>query len=311
MTSPALSLPSFRRQQLLLEFSALKRNCPEGIYTSPHPSDPSTWSGVLFVRSGPYASAILRFDMVFPTQYPDVPPLITFATEIFHPLLVPLTTYTFAAGAVDPSLTVSSADTGRLPPGSFQFRQAFPSWSSARRKRHSAGSSSISSAASTSHAVSDITQAVPSPTSEENEADPSQPSLAQILEYMKRAFEDVELLDNLSLRDAGNPSAWHAWRAHRGLPKVGSRSISPAGGLPGQPGLSPARHPGDWNWDGVWESRVRNGIGESISDAALYGSKTGRPSGSAHETIKFQRQDEDRLLGAQQMMASMAGSTAT
>lgn len=310
MTSPVLSLPSFRRQQLLLEYSALRRKCPEGIYASPHPSDPSIWSGVLFVRSGPYASAILRFEAVFPTRYPDVPPLVTFATEIFHPLLVPLTTYTFAAGALDPSLTVSSADTARLPPGSFHFSHGFPSWNTAKQKRYSAGSSSISSAASTSHAA-DNAHPNTSPKADETEQDQDRPSVAQVLEYMKRAFEDVELLDSLSLKDAGNPSAWHAWRAYRGLPKIGPRSISPAGGVPGQPGLSPARHPADWNWDGVWESRVRNGIDESISDAALYGSKTGRPAASANESIKFQRQDEDRMLVAQQLMASMTGPAPT
>ncbi|KAI9691961.1 MAG: hypothetical protein M1820_009669 [Bogoriella megaspora] len=35
-----------------------------------------------------------------------------------------------------------------------------------------------------------------------------------------------------------------------------------------------ARPPSEWNWEGVWEERVKKGIQSSISDSILYGSNT-------------------------------------
>jgi hypothetical protein len=69
------SLPTVRRQQLLAELyvcfrdlvdisrlltdcpflfasAALKQACPQGVYVSLTPGDPSLWSGVIFVRKG-------------------------------------------------------------------------------------------------------------------------------------------------------------------------------------------------------------------------------------------------------------------
>ncbi|KAJ5786743.1 uncharacterized protein N7503_011955 [Penicillium pulvis] len=68
--------------QLHLEFSSLRHAAPLGVYVSLAPGDPTLWSGVIFVRSGPYASAILRFQIRFPDIYPDLPPLVTFATDL-------------------------------------------------------------------------------------------------------------------------------------------------------------------------------------------------------------------------------------
>src|SRR5436190_18841862 len=92
--------------------------------------------------SGPYASAILRFQVRFPPSYPDLPPLVTFNTDIFHPLLVPLTTYTFTTGSSDTD-TVSATDEERLPPGGFSLRHGFPHWFG--RARRSATNSAASS----------------------------------------------------------------------------------------------------------------------------------------------------------------------
>jgi hypothetical protein len=36
-----------------------------------------------------------------------------------------------------------------------------------------------------------------------------------------------------------------------------------------------ARRPGEWNWDGVWEFRVKKGIEASQSDAILFGNSAG------------------------------------
>ena len=92
---------------------------------------------------GPYASAILRFQIRFPPTYPDLPPLVTFTTEIFHPLIVPLTTYTFTTGSSDTD-TVSATDEGRLSPGGFSLRHGFPHWFG-RSKKNAATSLSSSS----------------------------------------------------------------------------------------------------------------------------------------------------------------------
>ena len=104
-----------------------------------NPTDPTYWSGVIFIRKGalyslryhlglsdshslgPYASAILRFNIKFPPTYPELPPLITFTTDIFHPLIVPLTTYTFTTGSSN-EVPVSATDEERLSPGAFSLR---------------------------------------------------------------------------------------------------------------------------------------------------------------------------------------------
>lgn len=68
---------------------------------------------------------------------------MTFSTDIFHPLLVPLTTYTFTTGSADTTDTVSATDEERLPPGGFSLRHGFPHWFG--RARKSATNSAASS----------------------------------------------------------------------------------------------------------------------------------------------------------------------
>lgn len=303
----SLALPSYGRQQLLLEFATIKARCPEGIYLSPGPANPAIWSGVLFVREGPYASAVLRFEIAFPPAYPDAGPSINFSTELFHPLLVPLTTYTFAAGALDPNATLSSRETERLKPGSFNLREAFPLWYANKNDRRSARSSSIGSGLST-ESVSTKDRVLPAhATTKEDIAKTETQTLQAVLQYVKQAFEDAQFLDSLPPRAAVNTNAWHAWRAHRGLPKLGSRSTSPASAESGRTPLSPRLDPGDWNWDGVWESRVKNGIEESMSDAILFGSKSNRPVTSTSGPIKFAKNDDDKTQEIQTKMLRALG----
>lgn len=227
--------------------------------------------------TGPYASAILRFELLFPPSYPEAAPLLIFSTDIFHPLLVPLTTYTFSPGAVDPTATYSASETERLPPGAFSLRYRFPQWfPTVERGRTGVRASHGSRAEDGS---------VQAPHNDEhsglepnNADDVRQPTTAitiTLLQYVKSAFENPEVLDDLPLDAAGNPNAWHAWRSHRGLSKAAGRSVSPTGAKPARAGASP-RNPADWNWDGVWEARVRNGIEESTSDALLFGGKNAR-----------------------------------
>lgn len=250
-------------------------------------------------RSGPYASAVLRFQIRFPDSYPNLPPLVTFATDVFHPLIVPLTTYTFSTGASseDP---VSATDEERLPPGGFSLRHGFPHWFGRAKK---SGINSTASSRTVSHSGSGVvpgdkvkdtatenspneTEEEPSSTTQPQEdrndgesngdriaAMPSADQFREhkesvpvsvLLNYIRSTFDDETVLDSLPLEAAGNPSAWHAWRAHR----HGSSSSALKKGSP------QTRLPGDWHWDGIWAKRVRSEIESSNSDQMLFGNVT-------------------------------------
>lgn len=296
-----MSIPSYKRQQLLLEFAAIKVRCPEGIYLSPAAANPTLWSGVFFVREGPYSGTVLRFEISFPESYPESGPTFSFLTEVFHPLLVPLTTYTFAAGALDPNATLSAGDAERLPPGSFNLREAFPEWYMNKDVRKDTFQQSVNVTPSLepgNDAVGDDVHVLR----------PEAPmKLVESMDYVKRAFEDAEFLDSLPLRAAVNTNAWHAWRAHRGLPRIVSRSISPASAESGRTPLSPGKTPGDWNWDGVWESRVKNAMEESTSDAVLFGSKNNRLPSTLNAHIRFAKNDDDQTREIQDAMIQAIG----
>ncbi|PKX93771.1 putative ubiquitin-conjugating enzyme [Aspergillus novofumigatus IBT 16806] len=260
------NIPALRRQQLLLEFASLKHAAPPGIYISITPGDPTLWSGVIFVRSGPYASAILRFQIRFPDSYPELPPLVTFSTDVFHPLIVPLTTYTFSTGASteDP---VSATDEERLPP---------------KTGRLSTGSSRPVSVngANAGEGEPATTDGLSSPSSRQpngaeegdnltkdkgtaSDARKTVP-VAVLINYIRSTFDDENVLDSLPLEAAGNPSAWHAWKAHR---RENSESARPNS----KRGSPQARLPGDWHWDGIWAKRVQHEIEASHSDQMLFG----------------------------------------
>ncbi|KAL1867435.1 hypothetical protein Plec18167_008708 [Paecilomyces lecythidis] len=368
------NIPSLRRHQLLLEFASLKHAPPPGVYVSLTPGDPSLWSGVLFVRGGksfldpetaarwlaltveselteirtpgPYASAILRFNIRFPAAYPDLPPLVTFSTDIFHPLIVPFTTYTFTTGSsnADP---VSATDEERLPPGGFSLRHGFPHWFGRARRStgtsvvssrnvsgsapNSAGRDSIGSPARPAEQASSEQQTQndvsgpSSPRQEEQDAGHDAPGLpasagsvnasqrvspvpsadrpgeykkdvpvVALLNYIRSTFDDEKVLDSLPLEAAGDPGAWHAWRAHRRL--SGASSTGDASAKRGNP---QARRPGEWNWEGVWEKRVLSGIAASQSDAMLFG---GTPRSGGEETIRFLNMDEGSLASVKRMI---------
>lgn len=85
-----------------------------------------------------------------------------------------------------------------------------------------------------------------------------------LLNYIRSTFDDETVLDALPLEVAGNPSAWHAWRAHR---NGGSNSAL-------KKGSPQTRLPGDWHWDGIWAKRVRSEIETSNSEQILFGNVT-------------------------------------
>ena len=245
-------------------------------------------------REGPYAPAVLRFHVSFPPGYPTLPPVITFFSDIFHPLVTPLTTYIYTTGSPSTD-TVSATDEERLPPGGLNLRHGFPGW-------FGRGKKSIASSRVSSGNVSESLEApIRNDASERKESganapftaslsqEPQQPTgqtikdsiqqpygIFQVLNYVKRAFDSETLLDGLPSEAAGNPGAWKAWRAHRAQKTESSSSWLAAekevGGLRKEDkAMSPASQQDEWNWDGVWESRVRKGIDSSISDAVLFG----------------------------------------
>ena len=87
------------------------------------------------------------------------------------------------------------------------------------------------------------------------------------MQYVKQAFNDETALDSLPLEAAGNTGAWKAWRAYR-ISK-GAMSAGAAISKDGE------KKSDDWNWDGVWEERVRRGIDASISESVLFGGAGG------------------------------------
>ncbi|RDL35821.1 UBC-like protein [Venustampulla echinocandica] len=307
--------------------SSLKYACPHGVFVSLTPGDPTLWSGIIFVRKGPYAPAILRFQISFPPAYPSLPPLVTFSTDIFHPLITPLTTYMYTTD-IQNSGTVSATDEERLPPGGFSLRHGFPGWFG-RASRRSAGRSPGGNMQTPSRVVSGIDSpgsvvsaisASPTPGQNTGSSDRSigndtttvDFSICDVLRYIRSTFDDDQVLDSVQLEAAGNPGAWHAWRTHRvKLGKLSAAEVkensnlqggltddveNPHGGPevnPKSPGNPPAavatRKPGEWNWDGVWEVRVKKGVDASVADAALFGSSAG------DDLIHFLNMDKEQI----------------
>ena len=218
--------------------------------------------------------------MALPQQYPDVPPLILFTSDIFHPLVTPLTTYTYTTGSASTD-TVSATDEDRLLPGGLSLRHAFPKWfhkdSSPAFK--GTNSSKGSSEESSGQVRRPLSFHMPPPKEDGFSAEDVSPSVAEVLYYLKRVFEDESLLDDLPLESAGNPGAWHAWRAHRKKSKAPKfhpeKAEDQKGSLSGGLNSPRAKPTGDWNWDGVWAERVKRGVSASLSDQILYGSVDG------------------------------------
>ncbi|KAL8399902.1 hypothetical protein RB594_000349 [Gaeumannomyces avenae] len=196
----------------------------------------------MFVRKGPYANSILRFQISFPDTYPRLPPLVTFSTDMFHPLIAPLTTYMYTTDIHDNG-TVSATDDERLPPGGFSLRHGFPAWfgrgSSRTRSANSNSNSNANSVQQTpprpsnhsnadnnsgSSQDADVTSAPSSKVSSvggphtylrTTAARGEDVSAYDVLRYISSTFDDEDVLDSIPLEAAGNPGAWHAWRTRQ------------------------------------------------------------------------------------------------
>ncbi|KAH8680916.1 ubiquitin-conjugating enzyme/RWD-like protein [Xylariales sp. PMI_506] len=297
MASAKLSaLPALRRQDLLVEFAGLKQSCPEGVFASLTPGDPSLWSGVIFVRDGPYAPAVLRFQISFPDTYPRLPPLVTFATDIFHPLITPLTTYMYSTD-VPNNGTVSATDDERLPPGGFSLRHGFPQWFGRRMRQTSTPQQPAQTPPRQQNAPASTPGSKNSAVGESpgfSDTKRKDISTYDVLRYIRTTFDEEDVLDSIPLEAAGNPGAWHAWRTHRQdsgkvFEDAGLGGAQPAAFTDGSTkSAAPARKPGEWNWEGVWEERVKKGVNTSLSEPVLYGS-----AGAADEVIRFLSMEEN------------------
>ena len=207
-------------------------------------------------------------------------------SDIFHPLVAPLTTYTYTTGSAS-SDTVSATDEERLPPGGFSLRHGFSHWfgraqrsglSSANSSRQVSNTqdgnlgSSNPPGEDKAESLGASSTGPPSPAFSQGSAVRNlsehvhKTSIVEVLHYVKQAFDDETALDTLPLEAAGNAGAWKAWRAYR----ISKGSMS-ADNVPGGAGKKTE----EWNWDGVWEERVRRGIDASISEAVLYGGAGG------------------------------------
>lgn len=258
---------------------------------------------------GPYAPAVLRFQISFPDAYPRLPPLVTFSTDMFHPLVTPLTTYMYSTDVQDNG-TVSATDEERLPPGGFSLRHGFPDWFG-RQSRSRADSRQQQQQQQVQMTPPRQQQQPPksggTPGSSKASAVGESPGFADtrkadistydVLRYMRSTFDDEAVLDAIPLEAAGNSGAWHAWRSHRQdsgkafaatsqqqqpaggegaeepeiAPPVPPKDDAPTAGAPGQPAGAGVRKPGEWNWEGVWEARVKKAVDASVSEAVLYG----------------------------------------
>ncbi|KHN98132.1 ubiquitin-conjugating enzyme [Metarhizium album ARSEF 1941] len=247
--------------------------------------------------AGPYAPAVLRFQISFPDTYPKLAPLILFSTDIFHPLITPLTTYMYTKDAPDKG-SGNATKQERLPPGAFSLRHGFPEWfgrgnSGESGRRLASGERRLNSGSDGTGAPPEDGVVSPLPSHASASDDCSQtckPNMStySILKYIRSTFDTPEVLDMVSLEASGNPGAWHAWRAHRrkhgqlAEQKLGSGHSFDAGSVQNSspkktddPAPSPTtatgRQPGQWNWDGVWEDRVQKGVAASLSEPLLYG----------------------------------------
>ncbi|KAJ5786742.1 Ubiquitin-conjugating enzyme E2 [Penicillium pulvis] len=114
--------------------------------------------------------------------------------------------------------------------------------------------------------------------------------VAELLNYIRSTFDDESVLDSLPVEVAGNPGAWHAWKAHR-RGTDSSRNW--------KKGSPQARQPGDWHWDGIWARRVHDEIEASHSDPMLFGGAT---RGGGDEMIRFSRLDDATMSSVKEKM---------
>jgi hypothetical protein len=219
---------------------------------------------------------------------------------MFHPLITPLTTYMYSTDVQDGG-TASANDEERLPPGGFSLRHGFAGWFGRGSRAHaqrSAARGGVGEVTTPTRAVATATGTTPGSAASAASSSASMPGYArtgprevstyEVLRYIRSTFDDEDVLDSVPLEAAGNPGAWHAWRTHRrqtagkALPG-GGEGVAVEGKARLEADAAPGattRRPEEWNWEGVWEERVKRGIAASQSEGVLFGS-----GGTADEVV--------------------------
>lgn len=241
---------------------------------------------------------MLRFEITFTASYPERPPVVTFLSDVFHPLVAPLTTYTHTSRAG--SDRFGTADDGKLPPGGLTLRHGFPEWYVL--------STAVPLATSSAAEPADVIQPVadgdatlfkPPRTviDTRSSAELEPPHVIEVLQYMRVIFDTDAVIDSVPLDVAANPGAWHAWKSYHNR-VLGSKTASPhrrpldvshdqrdRSMSPNKQQPGGARRPGEWNWNGVWEDRVKKAVQASISDATLFGGEESKVVSTALEIL--------------------------
>ncbi|KAH7344770.1 ubiquitin-conjugating enzyme/RWD-like protein [Rhizoctonia solani] len=75
--------------KIAVEYASLhnRSHCPQGVYIVPSEISMRLWNGMLFIHQGYYRSAIFRFKITFPSDYPARVPVVQFVTDVYHPLV--------------------------------------------------------------------------------------------------------------------------------------------------------------------------------------------------------------------------------
>ncbi|KAE9966101.1 hypothetical protein EG328_009170 [Venturia inaequalis] len=185
--------------------------------------------------------------------------------------------------------TVSATDDERLPPGGFSLRHGFPQWFGRSKDKTEGSGMSVADGATSQPRIAAST-----------------PNMYEVLEYLRSAFTDEAFLDSVSLEAAANSGAYHAWRTHRereaGREETRSqaqvfdgRARSPLSSETSTVGRT--RRPGEWNWEGVWEERVKRGVQNSLAEPVLFGAAVG-----GDDIIRFSDLEPESLQKIKQQM---------
>lgn len=78
---------ALRDYKVTIEYKHLRQHAPGGVYLIPSLNDLRFFYGVIFVRRGPFANGIFKFQIRLPEKYNDVNtwPEITFTSYIYNP----------------------------------------------------------------------------------------------------------------------------------------------------------------------------------------------------------------------------------
>ncbi|KAJ3371079.1 Ubiquitin-conjugating enzyme E2 G2 [Allomyces arbusculus] len=112
MNAAGSSRTALRR--LMVEYRALQKNPPEGIFAEPLGEDFFTWEAVIAGPPGTdYEHGVFTAEIKFPTDYPLNPPTMTFTSDMWHPNVYPDGTVCISilhAPGDDPNMYETSAE---------------------------------------------------------------------------------------------------------------------------------------------------------------------------------------------------------